>query len=167
MLPAGLCAVLVAAVAAQIALPVETLVPRASGEGRAATWTLPDVGVPADLPASVVPNLFTPMRLGGKIGEAAGVDENGDGEEATAPPPPKPVGPLGGSWVLGTVRVGNARSVIIRPALGGSVKLPVGRVWRGWRLVSIADNFALFQRSGKTHRINFGNAPPGANGASD
>jgi hypothetical protein len=168
MLPAGLCGLLATAAAVQIALPAETPIPQGNGTGRSLAWALPDVGEPGNLTDSLTPKLFSPTRLGAKLGEVLG-----DGEaaaEAPEPPPPKPkkpVGPLDGAWVLGTVRVDTANVVVLRLATGAILKLPLDHAWHGWRLTSVQDNFALFQRSGKTRRINFGNAPSGAFAASD
>ncbi len=162
LVPAGLCLLLLPAAALQIALPAATEVPQGTGAIRAAAWQLPEVGEPLGLSEVTLPPLFTPTRLGSRLGEAVG--DNADEETADAKPV---VGPLGGAWVLGMERVGVRRAVIIRSAQGVVFKLPPGRAWRGWQLLSVQDNFALFRQGGKTHRINFGNAPPGAIGASD
>ena len=162
LVPAGLCLLLLPAAALQMALPAATEVPQGPGAIRAAAWHLPAVGEPLGLSGAALPPLFAPERLGKKLGEAVA---DGEAEDEAAAKPV--VGPLGGAWVLGLERVGARKAAIIRSPNGLVFKLAPGRAWHGWQLLSIQDNFALFRQGGKTHRINFGNAPPGAIGASD
>ncbi len=152
LLPAALAALLAAGAVVQLALPAPDAMPDGTAPGRAPQWTLPDVGEPGLPSTAIIPRLFTPKRLGAAL-VAAGSGEAGDDEEA---PEAKPVGPLSGAWVLGAMRVGNARAVLIRPASGGGVRLPIGGSWRGWRLVGIDGNAAIFRQGGRNRRISFG-----------
>jgi len=154
LLPALLAGLLATGAVVQMVLPAPDAVPDGTVPGRAPQWTLPDVGEPGLPLTAIMPRLFTPKRLGAALLGADGQPASGSEDEEK--PEPKPVGPLSGGWVLGAMRVGNARAVVIRPASGGGLRLPIGSSWRGWRLVSIGDSAATFRHGGRLRHIPFG-----------
>jgi hypothetical protein len=158
-LPAVLALVLLSAAAFQLSLPASETAGQNGAPVRPVRWALPEIGEPSAPAPSLVPWLFTP----GRIGQPQGVAKaDGEAEGDTPAPPPKHrFGPLAGAWVVGSIRVAAARSVVIRPAHGSSIRLPIGGAWRGWQLSAIQDDAALFRRGGKTRRIKFGTAPAG------
>jgi len=161
-LPAILAAILAAGALAQFALLTGETNPQEAGPVRAAQWFLPVIGEPGAPEPGAIPWLFTPSRLGLPTGEAA----SEDGEAAAEAPQKPKIGPLSGAWVVGSMRIKSAQAAIIHPPHAAVFKLPVGGVWRGWRLTAIQGNSALFQRSGKTRRIIFDTPPPSASDAS-
>lgn len=158
VLPATLAALLMAGAVVQLALPAPDAMPDGTVSGRAPQWSLPSVGEPGLPSTAILPHLFAPKRLGAALITPGGAE----GEDTEEAPAPKPVGPLSGAWVLGTMRVGNARAVLIRPASGGGFRLPVGATWRGWQLVSIGDTAAVFRRGGRNRSISFGTTSSGS-----
>lgn len=155
LLPAGLALVLLAGAALQLALPQGAAVPPAFGVARAPDRRLPaitDVAAP-DLAGR--PSLFSPLRvIGARVAE---LDAASPGAVA-----PEPVGPLGGTFVLGAARVGRAKALLLREEGGRVLRIAPGTGYRGWHLLGIEADGARFRKDGKITRIGFGaNAPAG------
>lgn len=158
-LPAGLALVLLAGAALQLALPQGAAVPPGLGVLRAPDRRLPavaEVGAP-DLAER--PSLFSPLRVvGAKVAEL-------DAASGSVPAP-KPLGPLGGTFVLGSARLGRGSSVLLREENGHVLRLAPGGRYRGWQLLRIEADAALFRKGGKPERIVYGASAP-AGGAAD
>ncbi len=151
LLPA-FCTLLMAGTAAlQLMLPQESTLAPATPAGRPPRWTLAEVGVPAAVFGAEGPSLFSPVRLT----DAASEGQTGDAAAAT----PKPIGPLGGAFVLGSVRIGQNRAVLIRSTDGRVIRIARGSGYRGWRLVSIGDRAATFRLGSQRREFEFGAAP--------
>jgi hypothetical protein len=127
LLPAVLSALLALMVALQFALPAAN--PLLSEAGRLVQPRLAAqvAGIAVADPVILQRALFAPGRGGGK---AAGV------------------GPLDGAAFVGIVRGrGFARAVLQRPD-GQAASIPVGGGYRGWRLVALGQERAVFIRDG-------------------
>lgn len=158
-LPAACALLLAAGAALQLALPLPGEMPEVATAGRAPAWNLPET---AALPAPNLaerPSLFSPMRLIGAAGGAA----TGDGTQA-APPPE---GPVGGAFVLGAMRTGGRRVLLLRTPDKRVLRMVPGGAFRGWRLLAIEDDSGRFRKDGKTISLAFGaTAPAGEDGES-
>ncbi len=157
-LPAACALLLAAGAAVQLALPLPGDMPEVANAGRAPEWRLPDT---APLPAPNLvdrPSLFSPMRLVGASGATAA-----DGTQA-APPPE---GPVGGAFVLGAMRAGGRRVLLLRTPDKRVLRMVPGGAFHGWRLLAIEDNSGRFRKDGKTISVAFGaTAPAGQDGES-
>lgn len=159
-LPPAFCALLMAGTATlQLMLPQETALAPSTTAGRAPDWTLPEVGEPAVVFGTAGPSLFVPARLG----DTAGDGQTGD----TAAASPKPIGPLGGAFVLGSVRIGQSRAVLIRSSEGRVLRIARGSGYRGWRLVSIGERAATFRLGSQQREFEFGAVPVVSEASSD
>lgn len=154
LLPAGLTLVLLAGLALQLVLP--------QGEGTQASsagaWHAPDRRLPAiaevtapDLAGRA--SLFSPLRILGA--QAAALDPAAPGVVAL-----RPVGPLGGTFVLGALRVGRAQALLLRDEDGRVLRLAPGGSYRGWQLLRIEAQAALMRKNGSITRIGFGAGAP-------
>lgn len=91
-------------------------------------------------PALARRSIFRPTRLSG----------GGAGEAGSS------LGPLGGAYPAGIVRVrGTARLVLQTPG-GNSVTLRPGQSWQGWRLTRIGRDEVRFRRGGETITLGLG-----------
>ncbi|GEN99031.1 hypothetical protein NSE01_08640 [Novosphingobium sediminis] len=156
LLPAGLALVLLAGAALQLGLPQGAAVPPALGVWRAPDRRLPmiaEVGAP-DLAAR--PSLFSPLRLGRTVPDEIG---------GLAP---RPVGPLDGTFVLGSVQVGRAKALLLRDEGGRVLRMAPGGSYRGWHLLRIEADGARFRKGVMSVHIGFGASAPagGLNAAS-
>lgn len=149
LLPAGLALLLLAGAALQLALPQGAAVPPALGVWRAPDRRLPVIAeVPApDLGARA--SLFSPLRVIGRQGGAP--DE---------PIVPRRVGPLDGTFVLGSVQVGRVPALLLREDSGRVLRLAPGGTYHGWHLLRIEADGARFLKNGATRRIDFGASAP-------
>ena len=146
--------------ALQLALPGGTAVPEGEIAGRAPDWHLPALVDPAPPAAMPGGTLFSPMRVAAERPAATGED----GEAAA----PKPVGPLDGTFLVGAMRVGHQRAVILRDAGGRVLRLAPGGRYRSWQLMAIGDDAATFRKAGRPVRIEYGStAPAGGEQASE
>ena len=153
VLPALLALVLLAGVAVQVALPQGAAVPPGLGGARAADWRLPairEVGSP-DLAARH--SLFSPLRV---VGARVAAQDARMGGTRIAP---KPVGPLDGTFVLGSAGLAGARALLLRETSGRVLRLRPGGTYRGWRLQQIGPDAALLRKGGRTKRVAYG-VPP-------
>lgn len=145
LLPAGLALVLLAGAALQLGLPQGEAVPPALGVGRAPDRRLPaitDVTAP-DLAGRA--SLFSPLRVLGAPVESPASDM-----------PPRRVGPLDGTLVLGSAQVGRAQALLLREEGGRVLRLSPGASYRGWRLLRIEADGARFLKNGTSRHIAFG-----------
>ncbi len=149
VLPAGLALVLLAGAALQLGLPQGAAVPPALGVSRAPDRRLPMMAQIAVPDLSGRPSLFSPLRLGGA--QASQVNAGNLGAAA-----PKPVGPLGGTFVLGAMQVGRAQALLLREENGHVLRLTPGGNYRGWHLLRIEADGARFRMGGRIMRIGFG-----------
>lgn len=151
LLPAGLAVLLLAGAALQLALPQAAAIPPDSTPGRAPDRALPAVRAVATIDLGGRTSPFSPLRvLNVAAGEAGGAVDGG------TPPPPRRVGPLGGTYLLGSTQIGAARAVVLREPDGRVLRLRPGAAYRGWRLVTIGPDAALFRKRGKPVRIGYG-----------
>ncbi len=60
-------------------------------------------------------------------------------------------GPLDGAAFVGVVRGSGFARAVLQPGEGQAVSVPVGGVYRGWKLVSLNGSNALFSRDGIRH----------------
>lgn len=160
-LPAMLSLALLAGVAVQLALPRGAAVPPGLGVSRAPDWRLPSIGEVGAPDLAARPSLFSPLRVvGGKLAEQEALTIG----TATAP---RPVGPLDGTFVLGSARFGRAGAVLLRDAGGRVLRLRPGGTYRGWQLLRIETDAAQFRKGGKTTRIAYGTTAPAGGSAND
>ena len=143
-LPAACATVLLAGAIVQLTLPLPKDVPADIGASRAPDWSLPGTAVFAAPALADRPSLFTPTRLVGATPVA-------DGETSAAPE-----GPVGGAFVLGAMKTGGRRALLLRTPDRRIVKMVPGRSWDGWRLLAIGDDAARFRKDGKTITAEFG-----------
>ncbi|WP_225206581.1 hypothetical protein [Novosphingobium huizhouense] len=139
----------------QLALPLPNDVPPDNGAGRAPDWRLPDI---ADLPAPSLADrasLFSPTRL-------VGATPSGDEAGAAVPE-----GPVGGAFVLGAMRTGGRRTLLLRTPERRIVRMAPGQSWQGWRLLAIDQDAARFRKDGKTITAAFGAKAAAQDGDSD
>ncbi|WP_421848481.1 hypothetical protein [Novosphingobium sp.] len=153
LLPAGLALVLLAGAALQLALPQGATVPLASGVSRAPDRRLPAIADVAAPNLTGRSSLFSPLRVVG----AGPFDASVVGA--------RPVGPLGGTLVLGALRVGSAQALLLREGTGRVLRLAAGRSYRGWQLLRIEASGARFRKDGTIMRIGFGASAPAAGSA--
>ena len=128
VLPALLALVLLAGVAVQLGLQEGPAVPPGLGVSRAQDWRLPairEVGTP-DLAAR--PSLFSPLRV---VGARVAAQDALMGGTTIAP---KPVGPLDGTFVLGSARLAGTRALLLRETNGRVLRLRPGGTYRGWQI---------------------------------
>lgn len=149
VLPAGLALLLLAGAALQLALPQSAAVPPALGASRAPDRRLPMVAQIAAPDLAGRPSLFSPLRLGGA---QVGPPDAGSPDAVTA----KPVGPLGGTFVLGAMQVGRAQALLLREESGRVLRMAPGGRYRGWHLLRIEADGAQFRKDGRITRIGFG-----------
>lgn len=149
LLPAGLALVLLAGAALQLGLPQGEAVPPALGVWRAPDRRLPaiaDVAAP-DLAGSA--SLFSPLRvLGAQVDPSA------------SPMPQRRVGPLDGTYVLGSAQVGRTQALLLREEGGRVLRMAPGTSYRGWRLLRIEADGARFLKNGASRTISFGASKP-------
>ncbi len=157
-LPAACALLLAAGAAVQLALPLPGDMPVVESASRAPEWRLPDT---AALPAPNLadrPSLFSPVRLVGEGGAATS-----DGAQAA----PAPEGPVGGAFVLGAMRAGGRRVLLLRTPERRVLRMTPGGAFHGWRLLAIEDDSGRFRKDGKTISVAFGaTAPAGEDGES-
>jgi hypothetical protein len=154
LLPAGLALVLLAGAALQLALPQGAAVPPALGVSRMPDRRLPAIADIAAPDLAGRPSLFSPLRVVG----AGPFDAGGRGAVSASR-----VGPLGGAFVLGALRVGPAQTLLLRDESGRVLRMAPGGSYRGWQLLRIEANGARFRKDGRIMRIGFGaSAPAGA-----
>lgn len=91
-------------------------------------------------PALARRSIFQPTRLSGA----------GTGEGGTS------LGPLGGAYPAGIVRVRGAARLVLQTPGGNSVTLRPGQSWQGWRLIGIGRDEVRFRRAGETITLNLG-----------
>lgn len=153
-LPAMLTLALLAGVTVQLALPQGATVPPGLGVSRAPDRRLPVIGEVGAPDLAARPSLFSPLRVvGAKLAE----QEAATSSEA---PAPRPVGPLDGAFLLGSVKYGRASAVLLREPGGRVLRLPPGGRYRGWQVLRIETDAALFRKNGKTERIAYGSTAP-------
>ncbi|MEO0031002.1 MAG: hypothetical protein RIS94_760 [Pseudomonadota bacterium] len=153
-LPALCALALLAGAALQLALPQGGAIPPDTGASRAADWRLPGIAALVAPSLADRASLFSPLRV---VGQAPAEDD------AAA----RPVGPLDGAFVLGTVRNGGRAIVLLREADGRIIRMAPGGSYHGARLVGIGDTAARFRQGGTTISIEYGAAAPAAGAAED
>lgn len=151
LVPAALALLLLASAGVQIVLPRATDMPDAALAGRAPQWRLPDIATPAP-PTDANLSLFAPARMGQ-------VAAKPNAEGAKAPPPP---GPLGETSVIGRMRLGASRVVLLREHDGRVLHLVPGSSYRGWRLVGSDETGARLRRGRETLAVPYSAKPPAA-----
>lgn len=149
LLPAICVALMAGTAVLQVLLPQDNPLAALLPAQRAPRWILPEIGAPANPAGAQGPSLFAPTRIAAPAGTGSG-DE--DGEAAK----PKPVGPLDGAFVLGSVRIGAGLAVLIRSADGRVMRIARGGSYRGWRLLAIGDTAATFRLGGKRREFEYG-----------
>lgn len=140
LLPAGLLAVLVTMIAAQLALTSEPELPDAQ-PGRAARTE-----IAADLPGIALPPVLTgrPLFVPGRtLAAAAG------GPSAA---------PLAGAVVAGSLRQGRVVRLFLKEPDGTIRTLAPGGTYQGWRLAGVGSDSATFVQAGQRISIAFGSA---------
>jgi hypothetical protein len=158
-LPAGLALVLLAGAALQLSLPQGAAVPPGLGVLRAPDRRLPAIAEVAAPDLAGRPSLFSPLRVvGARVAELDAA--------SGAAPAPKPLGPLDGTFVLGSARLGRGRTLLLREESGRVLRLAPGGRYRGWQLLRIEADAALFRRGGRPERIVYGASAP-AGGAAE
>lgn len=149
LLPAGLALVLLAGAALQLGLPQGEAVPPTLGVWRAPDRRLPaiaDVAAP-DLAGRV--SLFSPLRvLGAQV------------DTSVSLVPQDRVGPLDGTYVLGSAQIGRVQALLLRDENGRVLRMAAGTSYRGWRLLRIEADGARFLKNGTSRRIAFGASEP-------
>lgn len=153
LLPAGLALALLAGVALQLALPQAADVPPAFRAWRAPDRRLPALAEVAAPDLAVRASLFSPLRVLGA--EAAALDPAAPGVAAL-----RPIGPLDGTFVLGALRVGQMKALLLRDEDGRVVRLAPGGAYRGWQLLRIEARAAVLRRNSTIKRIGFGAGAP-------
>lgn len=149
LLPAGLALVLLAGAALQLGLPQGAAVPPALGVSRAPDRRLPAIAEVAAPDLAARASLFSPLRvIGARVAE---LDAASPGAIA-----PRPVGPLGGTFVLGAARFGRSQVLLLREEGGRVLRLAPGSSHHGWQLLRIEADGARFRKDGKITRIAFG-----------
>lgn len=135
-MPALLCGVLVLMLALQFALPVDDELP--TEVRRVVPARLAQNGISRVVPdPAILENaLFSPGRGGGGANVAAS-------------------GPLDGAVVVGMVRGRDFARAVLQESGGGSVSVPVGGNYRGWRLVTLSSGKAIFSRDGERVALAF------------
>lgn len=138
LMPALLCGVLVLMFALQFALPTDNELP--TEVRRVVPARLAQNGVNRVVPDPVILKsaLFSPSRGGG-----------GGASVAAA------VGPLDGAAVVGMVRGRGFARAVLQESDGGAVSVPVGGSYRGWRLVSLSQGNAVFNKDGERIALSF------------
>lgn len=152
LLPAGLALALLAGAGLQLALPQGEAVPPALGVLHAPDRRLPMIAEIASPDLAGRPSLFSPLRLG-----VAAQGGNGPGAMML-----RPVGPLDGTFVLGSVQVGRAQALLLREEGGRVLRLAPGGTYRGWQLLRIERDGARFSKGGSPVRIGFGASAAGS-----
>jgi len=155
LLPAGLALALLAGTSVQLSLPQGAAVPPGIGVWRAPDWRLPAITEVAAPDLAARPSLFSPLRV--VAGRVAEQDALADGTLAA----PKPVGPLGGTFVLGQARVGGMRALLLRETSGRVLRLRPGGSYRGWQLLRIETDGALLRKGGQSKRVAYGQISQG------
>lgn len=149
LLPAGLALVLLAGAALQLGLPQGEAVPPALGVWRAPERRLPaiaDVAAP-DLAGRA--SLFSPLRvLGAQV------------DASVSLVPQRRVGPLDGTYVLGSAQIGRMQALLLREEGGRVLRMSPGTSYRGWRLLRIEADGARFLKNGSSRHIAFGASEP-------
>lgn len=160
LLPAGLALVLLAGAVLQLTLPQGAAVPPMLGVSRAPDRRLPAIAEVTAPDLAGRPSLFSPLRvIGARIAE---LDAASPGAAL-----PKPVGPLGGTFVLGAARVGRAQVLLLREEGGRVLRLGPGGSHQGWQLLRIEADGARFRKNGKITRIAFGASAQAGDPAAD
>jgi hypothetical protein len=162
LLPAICVALMAGTAVLQLLLPQDNPLDAPLPARRAPRWTLPEIGAPANPAGAQGSSLFAPTRLAAPAG--SGDDgEDSDGEAAK----PKPVGPLDGAFVLGSVRIGSGLAVLIRSTDGRVMRLARGGSYHGWRLLAIGDTAATFRLGGKQREFEYGARAEASESGSD
>jgi hypothetical protein len=152
---------LLAGVTVQLALPQGAAVPPAFGVTRAPDRRLPAIGEVGAPDLAGRPSFFSPLRV---VGDKLAAQEAALGGDAAAP---KPVGPLDGTFVLGSMKYRRASAVLLREAGGRVLRLPPGGSYKGWQVLRIEADAALFRKNGKTTRIAYGTTAPAGDSATE
>jgi hypothetical protein len=135
-MPALLCGVLVLMIALQFALPTDTELPTEVRRVVPARLAQNSVGRVVPDPIILGSALFSPARGGGGGNVAA-------------------IGPLDGAVVVGMVRGRGFARAVLQESDGGAVSVPVGGSYRGWRLVSLSQGNAVFNKEGERVALTF------------
>jgi hypothetical protein len=138
LLPALLCAVLVAMAALQFALPKDSEL--TSSPGRVIARTLPEREISRAVADPIILRdaLFSPMRAG----------KSNDNVSA----------PLGGAKAVGIVRGRGFARVVLQDSIGNPISLNLGNRYQGWTLTRINRDSVAFSRGRERLELPIGSA---------
>ena len=155
LVPAACAMLLAAALVVQIGLPAGSSLADTLVAGRSPQYALPSFGEPGAIGLGPK-SLFQPRKLAGTSVDG---ETSADGAPVKAP---VRYGPLGPTAVLGSMRIGNRRVLVLKQAEGRVLHLAAGARYRGLRLVTIGATSATFGTGSNALQIAYAAAPPSA-----